>query len=67
MENQKQRIYDELNKMGIKYEVVEHESPRLLKPRLHPQGFMPTSRGCGTGVTAVLSGQPRFIPQKPAL
>lgn len=42
-------------------------SPRLLKLRLHPQGFMPTSRGCGTGVTAVLSGQPRFIPQKPAL
>ena len=25
MENQKQRIYDELNKMGIKYEAVEHE------------------------------------------
>lgn len=25
MGNQKQRIYDELNKMGIKYEVVEHE------------------------------------------
>lgn len=25
MENQKQRVYDELNKMGIKYEVVEHE------------------------------------------
>ena len=25
MENQKQRIYDELKKMGIKYEVVEHE------------------------------------------
>ena len=25
MENQKQRIYDELNKMNIKYEAVEHE------------------------------------------
>ena len=25
MENQKQRIYDELKKLGIKYEVVEHE------------------------------------------
>ena len=25
MENQKQRIYDELKKMNIKYEVVEHE------------------------------------------
>ena len=25
MENQKQRVYDALNKMGIKYEVVEHE------------------------------------------
>ena len=25
MEDQKQRVYDALNKMGIKYEVVEHE------------------------------------------
>ena len=25
MENQKQRVYDALNKMNIKYEVVEHE------------------------------------------
>ncbi len=25
MDNQKQRVYDALNKMGIKYEVVEHE------------------------------------------
>ena len=25
MENQKQRIYDELNKMNIKYEAIEHE------------------------------------------
>ena len=25
MENQKQRVYDALNKLGIKYEVVEHE------------------------------------------
>ena len=26
MEDQKQRVYDALNKMGIKYEVVEHET-----------------------------------------
>ena len=25
MDNQKQRVYDALNKMNIKYEVVEHE------------------------------------------
>ena len=25
MENQKQRVYDALDKLGIKYEVVEHE------------------------------------------
>ena len=25
MEDQKQRVYDALNKLGIKYEVVEHE------------------------------------------
>ena len=25
MENQKQRVYDELKRLNIKYEVVEHE------------------------------------------
>ena len=28
MENQKQRVYDALDKLGIKYEVVEHEPVR---------------------------------------
>ena len=29
MEDQKQRVYDALNKMGIKYEVVEHEPVQI--------------------------------------
>ena len=32
MEDQKQRVYDALNKMGIKYEVVEHEPVHPVLP-----------------------------------
>lgn len=31
MENEKQRVYDALNKLGIKYEVVEHEAVHTME------------------------------------
>ena len=34
MEDQKQRVYDALNKMGIKYEVVEHEPVHTMEKYL---------------------------------
>ena len=44
MENQKQRIYDELNKMGIKYEAVEHEPVHTMEDMdrlgLHAKGTL---------------------------
>lgn len=52
MEDQKQRVYDALNKMGIKYEVVEQK-------RAIPLPMMRRKRTLRLSTAAVLSATPR--------
>ena len=37
MSEQKQRVYDALNKLGIKYEVVEHEPVHTMEDMEPPR------------------------------